>query len=321
MKGRVTNYVPIIRIGLPRSIDNELARQCGDLGAPMLVSMGSLFDAKRQDFQRIGMAPWLMDAALDSAGFSAMLQGGYRWSVYDHVELVATNSARVWHGRDPGPCDLPFPWTWWAAMDYCCEQEIARDRSEVLERMRLTVATYQETLETVEEFWHEGFSDLPRPMPTLQGRTPADYLWSARALSDVWRRRPLTEAEEEDGRDESALPLLLGVGSICGREVHGPEGIMPVLEALHKSLPPHVRLHLFGVKGDVLPYLWQFDGRILSIDSMAWDSAARYDAGEIRKTDPGFSCSMAHRCRHMREWYKVQAAKARIQAPIQGRLF
>lgn len=347
---------PIIRIGLPRSIMNDLAREAADMSAPILVSMGSLYDAKKQDFTRIGMAPWFMDAALDSAGFSAMLAGGYRWSVYDHVELVATNSSRVWgDDEDPGPCDLPFPWVFWAAMDFCCEKEIAPNRAEVERRMALTVEIFEETLEIVAGFWNEGFCcvrDLPRPLPTLQGRRPADYVWSAQRLAEAWKRRPLTETEQGDleyladlpedlslkEREEcrqieaglsAPLPALVGVGSICGREVTGPEGILPVLDALHAELPATTQLHLFGVKGDVLPYLHHFPGRVYSIDSMAWDNAARWEAGKIRKqrgafdpSDPDFfSCDLEHRRRHMREWYRQQLKKAGLRWPMQGSLF
>jgi len=309
---------------------NELAHEAASLGAPILVSMGSLFDPKKCDFHRIGMAPWFLNAALDSAGFSAMLRGGYRWSVYDHVELVATNSSRVWGDDEaPGPCDLPFPWAWWAAMDFCCEQEIAPNRLEVERRMALTIETYEETLDAVASYWWEGFNWLTRPLPTLQGRRPADYLWSARALADVWRRRPLAENEQEDGRDYSELPELIGVGSVCGREIHGPEGVLPVLDVLHAELPPETRLHLFGVKGDVLPFLWRYGSRVHSIDSMAWDDAARKEAQKIRKRrgvfdsahPEFFSCDLEHRRKHMRTWYQTQQRRLSEKSGHQIGLF
>lgn len=326
----MTRQSPVIRIGLPRSILNPLAQQAMALGAPVLVSMGAQWDTARDDLRRFGMLPWITDCALDSAGYSAMLAGGYRWSVYDHVEAVATNAARVWTGeRDPGPCDLPFPWTWWAAMDYCCEPDIAPHRSEVERRMKMTVETYEYTLDIVAEFWAEGFNWLTRPMPTLQGRRPVDYVISARALAEVWSRRPLTEYEQEDEREDRLLPGLIGVGSVCGREVNGPEGILGVLDALDRELPQDVRLHLFGVKGDVIPYLKPFGKRVLSVDSMAWDEAARREAQRIRRQrgvlDPHhpeyYSCDLEHRCRHMREWYERQLEKGKQSRPVQTSLF
>lgn len=339
---------PTIRIGLPRSIMNDLAREAQSLGVPILISMGSFFDVEKKGFTRIGMAPWFLLSAVDSSGFTAMLQGGYRWSVYQHVEFLATNGSRQWWDAvdagviderdDPNPACLPFPWDWWAAMDYCCEQEIAPNRLEVERRMNLTVETYKETLETVHDFWYEGwdwFTMLPRPMPTLQGRRPADYLWSAERISEVWRRRPMTDTEEMeeeetgDGRGEEILPRLVGVGSVCGREVDGPEGLLSVLEALHKELPPYVKLHLFGAKGEVLRYLHHFPDRVESIDSMAWDTAARRAAGKIRKKqgifDPQhpefFSCDMDFRRKHMRDWYQAQVRKLKRPAPLQTSLF
>lgn len=342
---------PLIRLGLPRSIMNELADEAMSLGAPVLISMGALYEAAKKDFVRIGMVPWFLDAALDSAGFTAMQQGGYRWSVWDHVELVATSSSRVWGSAEPGPCELPFPWTWWAAMDYCCEQAVAPNRLEVERRMARTIDNYEETLAAVASFWAEGFTELTRPLPTLQGRRPSDYILSARMLAEAWQRRPLSTSEEEDQdylghlppgltlcevedvceRDQqlvSELPELLGVGSVCGREVEGPEGVLAVLDALHQELPRGVKLHLFGAKGDVLRYLHLFPGRVASIDSMAWDTAARRAAGRIRKKrgvfspqhSDFFSCDMAWRRQHMRQWYQSQLEKVGCHASRQLRL-
>lgn len=339
---------PLIRIGLPRSIMNDLAHQAMALNAPILVSMGSFFDVRRWGFTRIGMAPWFMSSAVDSAGFTAMLQGGYRWTVWDHVEFLATNGSRQWYESrearglpdlkwwesdddDPNPATLPFPWDWWAAMDYCCEEQIAGSRTEVEHRMKLTVETYEQTLNVVKGYWDEGWDVymLPRPMPTLQGRLPADYIWSAQKLAEVWARRPMTDTEEMeqletcDGRGDEILPRLIGVGSVCGRGVDGPEGVLRVLEALHKELPHYVKLHLFGVKGEVLRHLSSFQDRVASIDSMAWDAAARRAAGKERKKhgvfdpkDPEFfSCTMDFRKKHMREWYESQLQKQTSDGP------
>lgn len=357
MKNR--HHIPLIRLGLPKSAMNELARQAETLGAPILISMGSFFDVNRWGFTPIGMAPWFMPAAADSAGFTAMLQGGYRWSVDQHVAFIASNGSAEWHmvrderlarenerlvrrGRAPlvalrddeddlNPSTLPFPWDFWAAMDFCCEQKIARNRAEIEHRMRLTIETYEETLASVASYWQEGWdwlTDLPRPMPTLQGRVPADYIWSARALVDVWARRPLTETEEiaaletdGSGYGHEILPRLVGVGSVCGRDIEGHDGVLPVLDALHRELPPYVKLHLFGVKGDVLKFLHLYPGRVESIDSMAWDVAARRSAqkermrtGILDKRHPDFfHCDYAHRNAHMREWYATQLEGAKTR--------
>jgi len=233
----------------------------------------------------MGDAAWLTPCSLDSAGFSAMVQwGGYPWSVQQHVDFVRTNGGR-WR--------MPLPWQWWAAMDYCCEQKIASHRAEVMRRMALTIATAEETLEQVEAWWEEGDLDLTYPLLTLQGRTPADYVWSAHEIARIWKYRQCRE-----------LPELLGVGSVCTRALHGPEGLLPVLDAIHAELPRNVRLHLFGIKGDAMKCLDRYDDRIASVDSMAWDVEARRDAQHIRKkTGMEYSCDLPHRASVMARWY------------------
>jgi len=63
-----------------------------------------------------------LDAALDSAGFVAAVHyGDYRWTVEDYFDLVQSH-----------------PWAWYAAMDYCCEPQIAQDRPLRLLRMAAT---------------------------------------------------------------------------------------------------------------------------------------------------------------------------------------
>lgn len=266
-----------IRVGLPYSALSHLALTALDLRAPALISMGSFYRrAEGGLVRKIGDAPWTVPCALDSAGFSAMVQWkGYPWTVEAHVNFVRTNGGR-WA--------LPIPWEWWAAMDYCCEAAIARDRGQVEQRMRLTIDAAEETLEWV-DFWRSEGDALSYPLLTLQGRTPADYLWSARELARVWR-----------GREGRELPALLGVGSVCTRPLHGEEGLLPILDALHSELPPDVRLHLFGVKGQALAHIAVYGDRVQSIDSMAWDRAARW-AGET---------SLEQRGQHMRKWYLAQ---------------
>lgn len=69
-------------------------------------------------------------------------------------------------------------------------------------------------------------------------------------------------------------PDLVGIGSMCRREIHGPQGVLAVVESLDKALPRKVKFHLFGVKGPALDFLAGHE-RLASVDSMAWDSAAR----------------------------------------------
>jgi hypothetical protein len=291
---------PEIRVGLPYSSAGVLCQAAA--GGATLISAGSLrrrseaADGSREwRFAPIGLAAWRTRAALDSAGFVAMVQGGYRWSVSEYVEFVVTNS---------GDGSRPFPWEWWSAMDYCCEPEIAADRAEVLERVRLTVESYREHLEELDYWRHEGIDDVPDPLPILQGRRPADYVACAEALLDVLL---------ENGRD--GLPELVGIGSVCRRDLHGDEGLLGILDALHAALPDGVRLHLFGVKGDALPHLVErYGSRVAAIDSMAWDFRARKEARAA-----GISNTVEHRAEWLRHWRAAQIAKvdeavARLEA-------
>ncbi len=281
-----------IRVGLPYSSDGELAATAAELGAPTLISAGSLrrtseskSGSKEWRWTPIGLAAWKTAAALDSAGFVAMMQGGYRWDVSSYVEFVVTNS---------GDGSRPFPWSWWSAMDYCVEPEIASNREEVVRRVDLTVESYRETLEELDYWRGEGVTDVPDPLPILQGRRPEDYLACAAALNEV-----LVE------RGRSGLPALVGLGSVCRRDLHGEDGLLAILEVLFAELPTGVRLHLFGVKGAVLPHLVErFPGLVASIDSMAWDFRARKEARAVRAKN-----TVEHRSEWLRRWYETQVRK------------
>jgi hypothetical protein len=138
--------------------------------------------------------------------------------------------------------------TWWAAPDYCCEPEIASDRAEVLERLTRTAFKLDWARQVAAD------RGVPLPMPVLQGWFPDDYLRCADLIPD--------------------LPALVGVGSVCRRALAGPAGILRVVTHLERWLPPHVRLHLFGVKGTAIRALAGHP-RIHSVDSAAWDFQAR----------------------------------------------
>lgn len=300
---------PDVLVGLPYSSDGVLADGASELGAGTLISAGSLRRkskaTKEWAWTPIGLAAWKTAASLDSAGFVAMKQGGYRWDVSSYVEFVVTNS---------GDGSMPFPWQWWSAMDYCVEPEIAADRSEVLRRVQMTVDSYEEHLETLDWWRGEGVTDVPDPMPILQGRTAADYMICATGLEAVLKR---------NGRP--GLCGLVGLGSVCRRDLHGSDGLLSILEALDKALPASVQLHLFGVKGALLPHLMErFGNRVASIDSMAWDYRATREACMINKatadrvgvtmkalkgTADWTPNSVEHRAGWMAHWYITQMEK------------
>lgn len=210
---------------------------------------------------------------LDSGGFTShMIYGGFPWTIDDYIDLATR-----------------YPFHLFASFDYPVEQEIARNRPEIDERIARTISANRETRRRAQD---AGIAD--RFMPVLQGRIPSDYERCAQALA--WSMVP--------GR-------TIGIGSMCRRHTHGPEGLIAVVEHLDKILPKGITLHCFGVKGSALPYLRQFEDRIASIDSQAYGVSARQDARKrgVSKTDHLVA-------RHMLKWYlrQCQAAKANPKA-------
>ncbi|MBK7759559.1 MAG: hypothetical protein IPI35_24810 [Deltaproteobacteria bacterium] len=301
-----------VRIGLPYlpgRADHAFLATILELGAESLISAGSLYRADR-GWATAPITAWSFSPALDSAGFVAQARfGGYRWSVAEYVERVVTNFSGGNDDEDPPRWALPFPWAWWSAPDFCCEAEIAQDPSEVQARIGATVDAYGETLGELEGWRREGENVVPDPLPILQGRTPDDYQSCAEALAEVIdEQSPCTcPSGDIEGcpatwhREARGLPALVGVGSVCRRPLHGPEGLIAVLDALHAALPERTRLHLFGVKTASLQHLGRYGDRIASVDSVAWDRAARWDALKA-----GVSNDLQHRAGALRRWFASQ---------------
>lgn len=251
-----------LRVGIPGGIRLLLAKARA-LNAPILVSANSLWRDNKKKFS--GWKCYTgFDVALDSGGFVAMKRyGRYRWSVSQYVALAKTMQP-----------------AWWAQMDFCCEPEIASDRTTVSRRISMTAQHLQECQRVADG---EG---VCRPLPVLQGWCPEDYC-----------RGPIYESDYH-------WPDMVGIGSVCRRQVNGKDGVMAVVEALDRVVPPHVRFHLFGVKGTAVAKLVEhFPNRIGSTDSMAWDLQARWLAYNAKA-----SCSSAHRASVMEHWYTRHTA-------------
>jgi len=269
-----------IVVGLPHLNNGPILARAKLMQQPMLISANCLSKWRNRRGWRswegwrhgqITNATGLRSLDLDSAGYVlASRYGGFPWSIADYMELAAG-----------------YPFRRIAAADYCCEHQIANDRDEVLDRISRTVATNRECRERAADF---GIID--RLMPVLQGRTPEDYGRCAEALH------------------LSMLPgTVVGVGSMCRRDIHGPEGLIAVVSYLDRVLPIGVRLHLFGVKGSALPWLLPFARRIASIDSQAWGTAARREAHRAGK-----SKTDAFAADHMERWTMVQLDRL-LEAP------
>lgn len=276
-----------VMVGLPHLSNGALLERARQLQQPVLISANALSRWSRRrgwrewtgwSIGQLANATGLHSLCLDSAGFSAMLTyGGYPWTIDDYIRLAAA-----------------YPFRWWASLDYCVEHQVAGDRDEVLDRISRTIRANIECRLRADDA-----GILANFMPVIQGRVPCDYERCADALSGTIERAG-----------------LVGVGSMCRRPIHGPEGLMAVVDHLDRVLPPRLRMHLFGVKGDALPYLTAFSHRIASIDSQAYGVAARTDAR--RKGQPKTDAVVAD---HMEHWVRAQHARLHHphrQLPVQA---
>jgi hypothetical protein len=265
-----------IRVGLSKpggGLFREL--KLWDRQPPLLISANALYHHKHHCFYEAPFCLFDSGVALDSAGYVAMKRyRGYPWSVEEYVAMA-----------------VPFGFDWFSQMDFCCEPEIATDRAEVLRRVQATADSLAECREEAERCIEARHPELAEdginPMPVIQGWLPDDYRSSA-DLADVVLR--------------GQWPEMVGVGSVCRRQLSGPDGIARILDALHEHLPEGVGLHLFGVKGAILRQLSDWP-RVISVDSMAYEFAARMDA---RKA--GVSKTTAFRFNVLKDWLATQAS-------------
>lgn len=267
-----------VMVGMPKPTGG--LRDEAPVGATILVSANALWNDAKREFRLPDPAPY-GNIALDSSGFVAMKRyGGYRWDVSEYVEFASTK-----------------PWKWWAAMDYCCEPEIAEDRAEVQRRVDLTVETLAECREYV-TYWQEveGVHWATQPMPVLQGWRAEDYRRCVAGVNKVLGGK---------------WPEVVGLGSVCRRKLHGPDGLLALLDEMDLVLPAGVRLHLFGVKSTALDKIGKHP-RVASTDSCAWDMDARMKACKAGKSN-----TLAHRGEVMRAWYDKQEGR-KAAAPKVG---
>lgn len=236
-------YSPVVRVGMPL-VSGELFDYGIASGLPLMFSANA-FSRLKSDKEFAGFRleaaariPESTDAALDSAGFvAAAILGDYRWSVDQYCDLAAARK-----------------WTFWSAMDYCVEQQVAPDAATRRLRVDATVARYFECANRAAQ------RGIQAPLlPVLQGWNFEEYARCAEAMGIT------------------ADTGLVGIGSVCRRHMHGPDGVIAIVEALDQLLPDGIRFHFFGLKGrGPLAVLAQrFPHRLGGTDSMAYDMGVR----------------------------------------------
>jgi hypothetical protein len=282
-----------VRVGLPLT-GGALVQGAIELGAPVLFSASAFMRPWPREerwrmrfpgFRSAAKLPLRLDAALDSAGFVAM----------------KVHNGFPWTVDAYADLAASYPFAWRASMDLACEPQLAADQDEIKLRQAHTVRLYSECRRA---FRDRGLAD---PMPVLQGWRPDDY---ARHVDrfHIW-----------------TWPELVGVGSMCRRHLGGMDDLVAVVDRLDKVLPPHTKLHLFGVKSQGIAAL-SGHPRVASVDSMAWDMDATATARRGRTRAPAAamdlfgherqakSCTMAHRLDAMRRWYEGQLRRCESRA-------
>lgn len=289
-----------LRVGVPQ-FNGALPAHCSENDTPVMVSAGAFWRPRKRAFAEPTRWGWSTDGcnvALDSAGFVAMKhwagQGGqpgmesiYPWSLAQYMNLVLEVLPR-----------------WWSQPDACCEPEIAGSPEIVHQRLRMTERLLGASL-LAAIHWLMSDRTLRHhfgpPVPVIQGWTKDQYRQSLRNALSMWKLYT-------NGTPVERVPTLIGIGSVCRRDLRHPEhGLWAVLDAVGDVLPKGSKVHLFGVKGEAMAELRHFPF-VASVDSMAWDFSARVDARARR-----ISNTNAHRIGHLERWRDRQLG--RIDCP------
>lgn len=253
-----------VRVGIDRR--RAYADKARELGAPVMISANAL-RSRSQEGWHVPDHLGDLDIALDSGGFVAAMNGGFTFSQEEYLDLV----------------EIIQP-NWYAAMDFCCEPEIAEDRQEVHRRILRTVDNLRSLLPMAQN------RRLPPPVPVIQGWTPDEYEDCMERFSELY----------PDG-----WPPLMGVGSVCRRPVGGETGLFNVLNRISDALgSAETKLHLFGVKGPALVKLRQlYSDRVESTDSFAHAKQAQWDRWKAKR----LGLEPVSRIEQMERWYRRNA--------------
>lgn len=299
----------LVRVGIPEK-SGKLPAHAFNQEYATMVSANAFWNAAKGQFVVPQASDlYMTDFALDSAGYSAMAlwakkgaQAGmaniYPWSYSAYLELASVLAP-----------------SWYSAPDLCVERQIARNDDEVNYRIDATATLLEGCLRMLYAWSNELAKTCPEsvvrqlvriPVPVIQGFDHSHYRRSLELTLEVWERwRPWLDA-----------PALIGVGSVCRREVSDPEhGLLAVLNAVCRELPDGVRLHGFGVKGTALDHIKMIE-QVASVDSMAFDFGARFKA--FRSGVPN---SAALRTSEMTAWMSSALARVAPKGGDQFRLF
>lgn len=290
----------VMRVGIPHS-GGRLAAHAFNEDFKAMVSASAFWNRSKREFHMPEATDLSeVDFALDSAGYTGILNfrrngrqdgiaGVFPWSFSQYMEFANLSGC-----------------SWYSQADLCCENNIADDRGAIEYHVRATATLLEGMLQILYAWQNELAKScnstvvanlLRPPVPVLQGRVLSDYMLSLELLHEVWSRW-------EGWLDK---PALIGIGSMCRRDLHHPEeGLYPIVDALSRNFPVGSRGHLFGVKNLALDRIPQMNF-IASSDSMAWDFGSRVKAHKA-----GVSNSMERRTKEMSEW--MGAAMARISA-------
>lgn len=280
-----------ILCGIPGAIETFI-QKAEDLNVTLFISANAFWNPKTKEFQNWGrITERNIPFCLDCGGFVAMAKyGKYRWTIWDYIQFA----------MDSRP-------EWWAAMDYCCEPEIAKDKDTVQSRIRNTVFSLAETLTCLINLNREIPNYVTLPMPVLQGWKPQDYVDCIHMIEDsVWSS---PDALAEIGVE--GWPNLIGLGSVCRRQLTGENNLLEIINKIDNVLPPHTKLHLFGVKSQAVKLLKDHP-RIESIDSMAWNMTGRW---ELLKT--GIPKTQTNLANFMESWVEKQRSHAKPTPQLQ----
>ena len=292
----------VMRVGIPHS-GGRLAMHAFNEDFPAMVSASAFWDKTKREF-RMPEATNLseLDFALDSAGYTGILNfqrngkqegiaGIFPWSYAAYMEFANLSGC-----------------SWYSQSDLCVEQAVANNREAIDYRIRATATILEGMLQILYEWQNQLARScnstvvanmLRPPVPVLQGRNIRDYLFSLALLNSVWER----------WHGWLDTPALIGIGSMCRRDLHDPdEGLYAILETLGRNFPKGARAHCFGVKNLALNELPKM-GFIASSDSMAWDFNSR-----VKAHKQGASNTMSRRTNEMTAW--MQSAMARVAASV-----